>query len=72
MAAPAADLPHLLLTIANVLVRAGSLAEARVTYEQALARRPTDSLILTNYAAFLQTQGDVGAAAAIRDRIPPP
>jgi len=60
------------MTTANVLVRAGSMAAARTTYEQALARRPTDTELRTSYGTFLYSQGDYAAAAAILERIVPP
>ena len=40
--------------------------------KQALARRPTDPAVLTNYGAFLHAQGDFTAAARILERIVPP
>ncbi len=48
------------------------MAEARATYEQALALAPTATEILVNYGAFLYTQGDFAAAARVLERVPPP
>ena len=53
-------------------MRAGSNAEARATYEAALAERPGDPLILTSYGLFLETQGEHRAAVDVLERIAPP
>jgi type IV pilus assembly protein PilF len=66
------DDPTLLMNVANTLFRAGSLAEARTTYEEAAARAPTSAQILTNYGTFLYAQNDFAAAARAFERIPPP
>lgn len=64
--------PYLLMNMANVYFRAGSLAEARATYEQALAQGPVTTELLTNYGMFLYGQSDFAAAAGVLARIAPP
>lgn len=64
--------PYLLMTIANVQARAGATTEARATFEEAVARRPKDALVLASYGTFLHAQGDDRAVITVLERIAPP
>jgi Flp pilus assembly protein TadD len=60
------------MNIANTLYRAGSLAEARATYEQAMRYAPASPDVLANYGSFLYAQSDFANAIRVLQRLPRP